>query len=143
MDLFDDRLKRIEDAILNLSSIVSSSLQNTSPQPLVQVTTTTVNGPRPGGDVGASGDYTLKEQTIHANDFLETAVAQGHVREFNPVVQEALMNLRQLVERQRRGSIFRDQRFPLQRAVPDGGLSNLSMPPLDVVKSLLNRITSQ
>ncbi|CAG9956507.1 unnamed protein product [Clonostachys rosea f. rosea IK726] len=136
MDVIDDRLKNIEDAIVNLSA-ASSAPGSAEPSSDIDVLSTTWSDPASGDDLRPNGDYTLRMQTLQASDFLEHAVAQGRVRERNPNVHSALTKLRELVQGQRRWSTSLDQRFPMQRPVPDGGLQNLPLPPYTVTMTLL------
>ena len=86
------------------------------------------------------GDSTLAAQTTFASEFLEHAVERTSLRDVNPRMEDALANLKQLVELQNRQSISHGPRFPLQQPIPPGGLGQLRMPPMDVVVSLLKHI---
>ncbi|KAM5347186.1 hypothetical protein ACJ41O_010191 [Fusarium nematophilum] len=86
------------------------------------------------------GDSVIAQQTNFASEFLEHAVERTSLHDVNPKMWEALTNLRQLAELQSRQSISHGPRFPLQQPLPQGGLGQLRMPPMEAVVSLLKRI---
>lgn len=146
MDLIDVRLKSIEDALQKIAASATPSPQRTPPSDLIEtgvIGAESYDQPPRDDDQVLNGDHTLKMQSIHASEFLEHAVTNGQVRELNPSIHAALINLRGLMGRQRRRSSHgHDQRFPLQRPVPEGGLCRLPLPPKAVVDQLLKEITS-
>ncbi|RBR23732.1 uncharacterized protein FIESC28_03528 [Fusarium coffeatum] len=85
------------------------------------------------------GDSVIAQQTTFASELLEHAVERTSLHDVSPKMWEALANLRQIAELQSRQSISHGPRFPLQQPLPQGGLGQLKMPPMDVVVSLLKR----
>lgn len=84
-----------------------------------------------------AGDSALTAHTAFASEFLEKAVRRTSLREVNPKIEAALVNLSQLVDMQKRQSISHGPRFPLQKQVPAGGLCKLPLPPMESVVNLL------
>ncbi|TQV90759.1 fungal specific transcription factor domain-containing protein [Cordyceps javanica] len=90
-------------------------------------------------DAAFGGDSGLTVHTAFASEFLERAVKRTALRSaHNPKMEAALANLGQLVEMQRSRPEHRP-RFPLQRAVPPGGVSKLPLPPMALVVELLKK----
>lgn len=85
------------------------------------------------------GDSGFTSQTAFASEFLEHAVERTSLRDTNPGIEAALVNLRRLVEVQKRRSISHGPRFPLQKPLHPGGLGKLPMPPMEVVVPLLKQ----
>ncbi|KAI6771849.1 hypothetical protein HG531_009474 [Fusarium graminearum] len=85
------------------------------------------------------GDSVIAQQTTYASELLEHAVERTSLHDVSPKMWEALASLRQIAELQSRQSISHGPRFPLQQPLPQGGLGQLKMPPMDVVVSLLKR----
>lgn len=83
------------------------------------------------------GDTGLHSQANFASEFLENAVERTSLSEVNPKMSEALNTLRQLVQLGNQRSISHGPRFPLQRPVPPGGVTKLSLPSQVIVTSLL------
>lgn len=89
-------------------------------------------------DAAFGGDSGLTVHTAFASEFLERAVKRTSLRSANPKMEAALANLGQLVEMQQSRPEHRP-RFPLQRAVPPGGVSKLPLPPMALVVELLKK----
>lgn len=83
------------------------------------------------------GDTALHSQANFASEFLEHAVERTSLTDVNPKMSEALSTLRQLVKLGNQRSISHGPRFPLQRPVPPGGVTKLSMPSQVIVTALL------
>lgn len=86
------------------------------------------------------GDSVLAAHTNFASEFLENAVERTSLQDVSPEMHEALASLRQLVKLQSRQSISHGPRFPMQQAIPQGGLGQLPLPPMDLVVTLLKRV---
>lgn len=83
------------------------------------------------------GDTALTSQANFASEFLTNAVEGTSLSEVNPKMGEALHNLRELVRLGQQKSISHGPRFPLQRPVPPGGVTKLSMPSQVIVTAVL------
>ncbi|KAH8669389.1 hypothetical protein BGZ61DRAFT_509445 [Ilyonectria robusta] len=70
----------------------------------------------------------------------DNAVERTSLHDVNPKIGEALESLRRLAQLQSLESISQGPRFPHQQRLPPGGLSQLQMPPLDTVVSLLRHV---
>lgn len=88
----------------------------------------------------AGGDSVLADHTNYASDVLKHAVERTSLHDVNPKIGEALESLRRLAQLQSLESISQGPRFPHQQRLPPGGLSQLQMPPLDTVVSLLRHV---
>lgn len=88
----------------------------------------------------AGGDSVLADHTNYASDVLKHAVERTSLHDVNPKLGEALESLRRLAQLQSLESISQGPRFPHQQRLPPGGLSQLQMPPLDTVVSLLKHV---
>ncbi|KJZ75275.1 hypothetical protein HIM_05201 [Hirsutella minnesotensis 3608] len=84
-----------------------------------------------------AGDLGLTAQTTFANNFLKKTVEKTSLRKNNPRMEAALLKLRGLVESHQQKSISHGPRFPLQTAVPPGGICKLPMPPISAVTTVL------
>ncbi|GAB0138926.1 hypothetical protein EsDP_00007146 [Epichloe bromicola] len=148
IDSIENRLGNIEVLLKSIASPAApvqsrfdlGALENTPPTGSSGVPTTTAST----GDFDSSedesaygGDTGLVAHTAFASEFLERAVKRTSLREVNPKMAAALINLSQLVEMQRRRLISHGPRFPLQRPVPPGGISKLPMPPMQAVVNVL------
>ncbi|RSL95977.1 hypothetical protein CDV31_013675 [Fusarium ambrosium] len=149
IDQIETRLGSIETILRDLAqrpvSTPASNIQfpATPQQSSAQPGTTTAStvGFESSDDESAfGGDSVFTQQTNFASEFLEHAVERTSLQDVSPKMWEALTNLRQLAELQNRQSISHGPRFPLQQPIPQGGLVQLRMPPMDVVVSLLKRI---
>ncbi|KAM6535772.1 hypothetical protein FALCPG4_005312 [Fusarium falciforme] len=149
IDQIETRLGSIETILRDLAqrpvSTPASNIQFpvTPQQSSAQPGTTTAStvGFESSDDESAfGGDSVIAQQTNFASEFLEHAVERTSLQDVSPKMWEALTNLRQLAELQNRQSISHGPRFPLQQPIPQGGLVQLRMPPMDVVVSLLKRI---
>ncbi|KAJ3520362.1 hypothetical protein NM208_g13737 [Fusarium decemcellulare] len=150
IDQIEVRLANIETLLRDLSqrpvSTPGSGVQfPTTPQHSVggvagTTTASTVGFESSDDESAFGGDSVIAQQTNFASEFLEHAVERTSLHDVSPKMWEALHNLRQLAELQSRQSISHGPRFPLQQALPQGGLGQLRMPPMEVVVSLLKRI---
>lgn len=158
VDRIDLRLKGIEDDLKKLACsawvpLVEDRICSTPPdstsndEQAIADDFSRKNSTR--DDMTLSGDYALKKQSVHAGEFLENVVMArlATTAGSRSPMSTAVMNLRGLVERQRRRSHGMDgdgnaERFPLQRAVPSGGLCRLPLPPIATVLQVLNGIMS-
>ncbi|KAK7418060.1 hypothetical protein QQX98_004199 [Neonectria punicea] len=148
IDQIEVRLANIETLLRDLSSRQTSTTPDSgfrlhTPQSgpgIHTIPTSTIAGDSSDSESAFGGDSTLAAHTNFASEFLEYAVERTSLHDINPNMREALANLRQLVELQNRQSISHGPRFPLQQPMPQGGLAQLHMPPMDVVVSLLKSI---
>lgn len=147
IDQIEARLGSIESLLRNLSSNLSSpSPDHLHPARYNHTPQTSNSGGPPASTVDCEssdeesafgGDTGLTAQTNFASEFLENAIGRTSLRDVNPSIQAALSNLRQLVDMQTQRSISHGPRFPLQQPLPPGGLSQLPMPPVGTVVTLL------
>ncbi|CAM1501549.1 Fc.00g035330.m01.CDS01 [Cosmosporella sp. VM-42] len=150
IDQIEARLANIEGLLRDLSSRNASTADSIrlshTPQgganfpSIPTVTASTIGYDSSDEESVFGGDSTLAAQTTFASEFLENAVQRTSLRDVNPRMEDALANLKQLVELQNRQSISHGPRFPLQQPIPPGGLGQLRMPPMDVVVFLLKHI---
>lgn len=141
IDQIESRLGSIETLLKNLSvsgdvsSRIISTPQTGSSGPTCE---STADFDSSDEDAAFGGDSGLTVHTAFANEFLERAVKRTSLRSAHPKMEAALANLGQLVGMQKSRSENR-QRFPLQRAVPSGGVSKLPLPPMALVVELLKK----
>ncbi|KAG6072724.1 hypothetical protein E4U16_005160 [Claviceps sp. LM84 group G4] len=152
IDSIEARLGNIEILLKNIASpsasgqfqFDSSTLQNT-PQ------TGSSSAPTAGStfeyessddESALGGDSGLVAHTTFAREFLEKAVDRISLQSISSKMAAGLTNLSHLVEMQKRRSISHGPRFPLQRPVPQGGISKMPMPPMQAVVSLLKHAKS-
>ncbi|KPM36677.1 hypothetical protein AK830_g9885 [Neonectria ditissima] len=150
IDQIEVRLANIETLLRDLSTRPSSATPDSGfrlhtpqsgPGPSIQtIPASTIAGDSSDSESAFGGDSTFAAHTNFASEFLEYAVERTSLHDINPNMRDALANLRQLVELQNRQSISHGPRFPLQQPMPQGGLAQLNMPPMDVVVSLLKSI---
>ncbi|CEJ89569.1 hypothetical protein VHEMI05407 [[Torrubiella] hemipterigena] len=93
-----------------------------------------------GGEEEASfgGDQGLTAHTAFASEFLERAVKRTSLRSPNPKMEAALANLGQLVSMQKKSTSGFKAKF-VQRPIPPGGVTKLSLPPMSTVVELLKK----
>lgn len=90
------------------------------------------------------GNSSMTAHAAFASEFLEQAVTNTSLgRPFNPDIQNALASLQQMVYMQNRKDASHESRFVHQKPVPKGGLSQLPLPPTNIVLALLREIKSQ
>ncbi|KAJ3456032.1 hypothetical protein MRS44_016055 [Fusarium solani] len=116
----------------NVSRAISSGFTTAAPS--------TVHHESSDDESAFAGDSVLAVHTSYASELLENAIERTPIDHVNPEMREALSDLKQLIELQKRQSIGRGPRFPLQQHIPVGGLGQLPMPPMDIVVNLLNGI---
>ena len=102
------------------------------------------------GDLAFEGTSSMTAHTVQASEFLEHVVERErwNSQQMSPNMQSALTSLQQIVSMQQKrkkgrimGSMSRHEiRFPNQKPVPEGGLKDLPMPPVQTVVSLLREI---
>ncbi|KYK58789.1 fungal specific transcription factor domain protein [Drechmeria coniospora] len=153
------KIDQIESRLGNIESLLKNIASPTAPSILVDHRGgAPVNTPGTGSSVltaASTADYESSEEesafggdtgltahTTFASEFLEKAVRRTSLREVNPKMEAALLNLSQLVEMQKRRSISHGPRFPLQKPVPPGGICKLPMPPMAAVVNLLKHAKS-
>lgn len=88
-------------------------------------------------------DSSIPANTIFASEFIEVATERttSHEQAPNPDISAALSSLRQLVSLQKRQSSLSEvHRFPRQKDISAGGLSQLSMPPLSATIAEIEKI---
>jgi hypothetical protein len=143
IDQIEARLGSIEGLLKNLSS---ASISGDSSRPITTPQTGSSAPTCESNEIDSSdqesafgGDSGLTAQTAFASEFLERAVKRTSLRSVNPKMEAALANLGQLVDMQQSRSIVHRPRFPLQRAIPPGGVTKLPLPPMALVVDLLKR----
>lgn len=90
-------------------------------------------------------DDSLPANTVFASEFIEVAAQRtsSHEKGLNPDISAALSSLRQLVFLQKSQSRVSDaHRFPRQKDISAGGLSQLPMPPLSTTIAEIDKINS-
>ncbi|KAM3540993.1 hypothetical protein ARSEF1564_006088 [Beauveria bassiana] len=144
IDQIESRLGSIETLLRNLAT---SGVPNDATSRIISTPQTGSSGPTCEStadyesseeDAAFGGDSGLTVHTAFASEFLERAVKRTSLRSANPKMEAALANLGQLVEMQQSRPEHRP-RFPLQRAVPPGGVSKLPLPPMALVVELLKK----
>ncbi|KIW29830.1 uncharacterized protein PV07_05617 [Cladophialophora immunda] len=87
------------------------------------------------------GNSSMTAHTVFASEFLEQAVTNTPLsRHLSPNIENALASLRQMVQMQHRKDNSQESTFAHQKPIPKGGLSQLPLPPTDVVVKLLREI---
>ncbi|KIX98689.1 uncharacterized protein Z520_05990 [Fonsecaea multimorphosa CBS 102226] len=87
------------------------------------------------------GNSSMTAHTAFASEFLEKAVTNTPLsRHLSPNIENALASLRQMVQMQQRKDISQESTFAHQKTIPKGGVSQLPLPPTDVVLKLLREI---
>ncbi|PWY79718.1 fungal-specific transcription factor domain protein [Aspergillus heteromorphus CBS 117.55] len=91
------------------------------------------------------GNSSMAAHSAYASEFLETAVSRSALPMSTPKMSMALATLKHMVNMQdhKAQSPSREVRFPNQRSIPGSGLRDLTMPPVQVVLSLLRRCKEQ
>lgn len=151
IDLIEARLGSIESLLKNLAHPFGTSAAGAgndmsrnvqTPQTGSSAPTCESSADLDSGDEDESsfaGDSGLTAHTAFASEFLERAVKRTSLRSPNPKMEAAVANLSQLVDMQKRSNIAHKPRFPLQRPIPPGGVTKLSLPPMATVVDLLKR----
>ncbi|EXJ76568.1 uncharacterized protein A1O5_01076 [Cladophialophora psammophila CBS 110553] len=92
-------------------------------------------------DHAFEGNSSMTAHTVLASEFLEQAVTNTSLsRQLSPNIENALASLRQMVQMQHRKDSSQESTFAHQKPMPKGGLSQLPLPPTDVVLKLLREI---
>ena len=96
-------------------------------------------------DQAFEGDSSMTAHTVFASEFLEQAVTITSLdrQQLSPDIQNALASLQQMVHIQNRKGISNESRFAHPKQVPKGGISQLPLPPTDIVLKLLRDIKGQ
>lgn len=90
------------------------------------------------------GNSSMTAHTVFASEFLEQAVTSSSLdRKFSLDIRRALASLKRMVHMQNRKGPSHESRFTHQKPIPKGGLSQLPLPPTDIVLSLLREIKGQ
>lgn len=148
IDLIDDRLANIEELLRGLAlrpghdvnqpldkSPRRSELSTAIP-PLPHLGTPSCVPEDAESESSLDGvDSSIPASTIFASEFIEVATQRtsSHEKTPNPDISAALSSLRQIVTLYKRQSTLSDvYRFPRQKDISAGGLSQLPMPPLSV-----------
>ncbi|OAP61648.1 hypothetical protein AYL99_03851 [Fonsecaea erecta] len=154
IDQFESRLGGIEQMLRSLttslsrgdgsaSGYASSAIRTYTPPSIAESSSTTYDerSPSVDNDHTFEGNSSMTAHTAFASEFLEKAVTNtplGH--QFSPNIENALASLRQMVEMQQRKDISQESAFAHQKPVPKGGLSQLPLPPTDVVLRILREM---
>lgn len=90
-----------------------------------------------------SDDYTLQKQCVYAGEFLDSAILSGLTGRMpgsNPRINTVIATLKELAKRPKANSHNADQGQTFPARMPDtcSPLSQLSMPPFEVVSALLH-----
>ncbi|KPM43761.1 hypothetical protein AK830_g2735 [Neonectria ditissima] len=98
--------------------------------------------PPSDSDQTFEGSSSMTSQAISAGVFLEQAVTTSTPigEQPNPGIKNALASLRQIVHMQDRKCVSHEAMFTHQKSVPQGGYSQLPMPPIDFVLRILREI---
>ncbi|UZP38008.1 hypothetical protein NXS19_005824 [Fusarium pseudograminearum] len=151
---YERKIDQIEVRLANIENLLRDLSQRPTSTPGSNVYVPVTPGAFAGLDANAAstvgfessddesalgGDSVIAQQTTYASELLEHAVERTSLHDVSPKMWEALANLRQIAELQSRQSISHGPRFPLQQPLPQGGLGQLKMPPMDVVVSMLKR----
>ncbi|OJJ48964.1 hypothetical protein ASPZODRAFT_60720 [Penicilliopsis zonata CBS 506.65] len=152
IDLIEERLVGIEQAIRSLkrdddTPRAAESSLSFQPTPVSMKNGTTVDSAQiirgtldqhePSSPF--EGNSSLAAHSAYASQFLETAVSSS-LRETSPKMKAALSTLRQLVSMQAHPQLHSGVRFPNQKPLPEAGVRDLSMPPMEATVKLLRQI---
>lgn len=148
IDQIESRLGSIETLLRNLTMqsgapsisepfTTKNSLDTPQSSASGHAVTSTAEYESSDHDSEYGGDTALHSQANFASEFLEHAVERTSLSDINPKMNEALSTLKQLVQLGNQRSISHGPRFPLQRPVPQGGVTKLSLPPQHIVTALL------
>ncbi|KAI9163713.1 transcriptional regulatory protein [Paramyrothecium foliicola] len=145
IDRIENRLANIETLLKDLAINPHQSFNHDRLLPTPQASSvagaaSTVDCDTSDDESAFGGDSAISAHTAFASEFLQRAVHKTPMPEVDPKMEAALANLSQLVEMQRHRSISHGPRFPLQRSVPPGGLSQLPMPPMAAVVAALKQV---
>lgn len=86
------------------------------------------------------GDSGLAVQTTLAYAFLERIRAGAGLDDRGLGIEATILNLRQLVDRQSLSLANAEPPLLLQQPLPPGGVTDLPLPPLTTVMSLLEQV---
>ncbi|KAK7419743.1 hypothetical protein QQX98_003115 [Neonectria punicea] len=150
IDHLASRLTGIEKMLASITTYlhrddasISSSL-STHTRPGAGTTLYKTSPPSGGSDNYQTfeGSSSMTSQAISAGVFVEQAVTTSTPlgQQPSPDIQNALASLRQIVHMQDRNGVSREAMFAHQKPIPQGGVSRLPMPPIDVVLKLLREI---
>ncbi|XHF99239.1 hypothetical protein AWENTII_002745 [Aspergillus wentii] len=149
IDLIEERLAGIEEAIRGLKPAATPSTAPTTvetsyhkpitPSASGYASSTTALDHHESAFEGSSS---LAAHSAYASQFLETAVSRGALQTSSPKINEALYTLKQIVNMQdnQAHSSSREVRFPNKTSIPGSKLQNLTLPPTEVVVSLLRTL---
>ncbi|KAL1846197.1 putative pyridoxal kinase [Paecilomyces lecythidis] len=147
--LIEDRLSRIEGLLQdlaansNVATLPTRIRADVNPSCTVQETPLpSVAQPPSEPDMTTAnktfeGESSFRAHFVHASKLFERAMSVDNLVGRSPEMQEAISNLRSLVEKQNTLSVNHDLRFPGQKAAPALDFSSVKMPPMASVVSLL------
>lgn len=96
--------------------------------------------PRAGSDVKTNaafeGDSSLRAHSVHASRVFENAMSKDTMTR-TPEMQDALLAMRSLIEKQHALSVTHDWRFPNHQGDASIDFSSVKMPDMNSVVSLL------
>ncbi|OOF94288.1 hypothetical protein ASPCADRAFT_6972 [Aspergillus carbonarius ITEM 5010] len=149
IDLIEERLGNIERILLELRSSAkgpSEPCYHSTPlsrqmSPSANYSNTTAALDQHESTSAFEGNSSLAAHSAYAREFLETAVSRNALQISTPKISTALASLRQMVSMQdhQTQSSPRQVRFPNQKAIPGSGLQELSLPPVQMVLTLLRK----
>ncbi|KAH8434509.1 putative C6 transcription factor [Aspergillus melleus] len=156
IDLIEERLGSIEQVLRELRSSMGSFSKSPA-EPYYHATpvsgqatpstaefrsNTTAALDQHEADPAFEGNSSLAAHSAYASRFLETAVSRSALQMSTPKMGAALSTLKQMVNMQdnQTSSSAREVRFPNQRAMPNSGLRDLIMPPIQSVLPVLRRL---
>lgn len=150
IEIIEARLARIEVLLHNLASQPTTipsrapvvtlgpsysprqeAPSNTSVRPLPRTAVPDVKTNAP-----FEGDSSLRAHSVHASRVFENAMSKDTMAR-TPEMQDALLALRSLIEKQHALSVNQDWRFPNHQGDVSLDLSSVKMPAMNTVVSLL------
>lgn len=147
--LIEDRLSRIEGLLQDLAANSNVATLPTRIRADVNPSGTVQQSPLPSvaqppsepdmttANKTFEGESSFRAHFVHASKLFERAMSVDNLVGRSPEMQEAISNLRSLVEKQNTLSVHHDLRFPGQKAAPALDFSSVKMPPMASVVSLL------
>ncbi|OAG42549.1 hypothetical protein AYO21_03134 [Fonsecaea monophora] len=156
IDQFENRLGGIEEMLHKLttslsrddgsaSGYMSTPARTYTPPSITESAPAYAGGPPFGeSDQTFEGSSSMVAHTAFASEFVEKAVTNTPLgRHLSPNIESALESLRRMVQMQRRKDVSHESSFTHQKPIPRGGLSQLPLPPTDVVLRLLREIKAK
>ncbi|PYI07950.1 fungal-specific transcription factor domain protein [Aspergillus sclerotiicarbonarius CBS 121057] len=154
IDLIEERLGNIERILLELRSSAkgpsepcyhSTPLSRQLSPSAANYSNTPAALDQHESTAAFEGNSSLAAHSAYAREFLETAVSRHALQISTPKISTALASLRQMVSMQdhQAQSPPREVRFPNQKAIPGSGLRELSLPPVQMVLTILRKYKGQ